>query len=190
MNNQNKNKIFFISGPSTVGKNTIVDGVKKLIPELEETVSCTTRQKRPYEKNKVHYHFLSKKEFEQKIKNDEFLEYFEVHGKYYGTLKSEIDRIIKNNHIPLAIIDVQGALYAKKHNPNVVLIFIEPDSLEILEKRLRARNIDSAEFEIRLKNAKNELMQAKFYNYRVINHLGKVKKAIQEVAEIIKKNRS
>jgi len=185
-----QNNLFIISGPSAVGKNTVIDGVKKLIPELKETISCTTRQKRPDEKNKVHYHFLSKKEFEQKIKNNEFLEYFEVYGKYYGTLKSEIDHIIKNNHIPLIVIDVQGALYVKKNNPNAVLIFIKPDSLETLEKRLHARNTNSAELKIRLKNAKNELAQARFYDYKIINIQGKLNKTIQEVADIIQKNRS
>lgn len=180
-------KLFLISGPSGVGKNTIIDGTKKIIPQLEETISCTTRKQRAHEKEGKHYYFLSKKKFEEKIKNNEFLEYFEVHGMYYGTLKSEIERITKKGNIPLAVIDVQGALYVKKHYPKTVLIFIKPDSWKVIEERLRARNLAPEEFKLRLKNAKKELMQAKFYDYQVINHTGQVERTVKEVAKVIRK---
>ncbi len=182
-----KNKIIIISGPSAVGKNAVIDGVKKLIPELEETISCTTRNIRPGEKDAVHYYFLNKKEFEEKIKNDEFLEYFKVHDMYYGTPKSEITRIEKDKKIPLLVIDVKGALELKKRNLNAVLIFIKPDSWEILEKRLQKRNTDAEELKTRLKSAKNELIQAELYDYQVINYTGEIKKTIEEMTKIIKK---
>jgi len=181
------NKIFIISGPSAVGKNTIVDGVKKLLPQTEETISCTTRKPRPGEKNRIHYYFLTDQEFQKKISERKFWESFEVHGMRYGTLKSEIARIQKNGKIPLLIINVNGALYIKHSNPNVILIFIKPDSWEILKKRLEARKLKKRETQMRVKNAKNELMQAKFYDYQIINHTGRIKKTIQNVAEIIKK---
>jgi len=183
----NQQKIIVISGPSAVGKNTVINGVKKLIPQLEETISCTTREPRPGEKDKVHYYFLAKNKFEEKINNNEFLEHFTVHNMYYGTLKSEIDRIGKNNKLPLLVIDVQGALHVKKNNSSAVLIFIKPDSWEVLEERLKARNTDKKEQEIRIQNAKNELMQAKFYDYQIINYTGKVKKTIENMAQIIRK---
>jgi len=186
MSGKNKTSLFIISGPSAVGKNTIINGVKKLLPEVEETISCTTRQKRPGEINGVHYYFLTEEEFENKIKSNEFLETFTVHGRRYGTLKSEIERISSNNHIPLAVLDVQGALYLKKHYPGTMLIFIRPDSWEELEYRLRARNTEPEELELRLHNAQNELMQAKFFDYQVINHTGRPQEAIAEVEKIIK----
>ncbi|PIT93825.1 guanylate kinase [Candidatus Falkowbacteria bacterium CG10_big_fil_rev_8_21_14_0_10_43_11] len=178
--------LFIISGPSAVGKNTVIDGVKKLLPEVEETISCTTRQKRPGEIDGTHYYFLTDEEFKVKIAADEFLETFAVHGRRYGTLKSEVERIQKNNLLPLAVLDVQGALYLKKHYPGAVLIFIKPDSWEELERRLRARDIKPEELELRLRNAQNELMQAKFFDFQVINHTGQLEKATAEVAAIIK----
>ena len=186
MENNNK-KLFIISGPSAVGKNSVIDGVKKLMPNIEETISCTTREPRPNEINRKHYYFISEQEFEDKIQNDEFLEYFKVHAMYYGTLKSEINRIISKKNIPLAIIDVQGALHVKKNNTNAILIFIKPDSWEVLEQRLKGRNTNPEELKIRLKSAKNELEQAKNYDYQVINSTGKIEQAIKKVTEIIEK---
>ncbi len=181
------NKIFIISGPSGVGKNSVVNGVKKLIPELEETISCTTREPRPREKNNVDYYFLTKDEFKDKVAADEFLEHFEVHGMYYGTLKSEIKRITVNNKIPITVIDVQGALHVKKNEPNAVLIFIKPDSWKVLEKRLNTRKTNPAELKIRIKNAQQELVQAKFYDYQLTNYTNKLKKTVQKMANIVKK---
>ena len=182
----NQQKLFIISGPSAVGKNTIIDGVKKLLPEVKETISCTTRQKRLGEIDGVHYYFLTDEEFKAKIANNEFLETFIVHGMRYGTLKSEIERIRKNGHLPFAVLDVQGALYLKQHYSGTVLIFIKPDSWEELERRLRARDTKPEELELRLHNAQNELMQAKFFDYQIVNHTGKPERAIKEMTDIIK----
>ena len=109
-----------------------------------------------------------------------------MHGMRYGTLKSEVERIQKNNHLPLAVIDVQGALCLKQHYPDTILIFIKPDSWEELERRLRARNTKPEELELRLRNAQNELMQAKFFDYQIINHTGQPAEAITEVSDVIK----
>ncbi len=182
----NPKLLFLISGPSGVGKNAIIEGVKKIIPEVEETISCTTRKPRSGEKDKTHYYFLSEDEFDKKIKRSEFLEYFKVHGMYYGTLKSEVARIAENNKIPIIIIDVRGALHIKKHRPSSVLIFIRPDSWKTTERRLRARNISKSELELRLKNASKELLYAKFYDYQVVNYTGEINKAIQKIVKIIK----
>lgn len=179
--------LFIISGPSGVGKNTVVEEVKKRIPALEETISATTRAPRAGEQNGVHYHFLTPADFEEKIVQGYFLEHFNVHGNQYGTPRSEIERITAAGHIPLLVIDVQGGLRVKELlGDEAVLIFIAPESLDALKTRIAERGAHEENIAERLHNAHMELAAGKQYDYTVINATGKVAKAAADVAKIIK----
>lgn len=140
-------KIITISGPSGVGKNTLLDYVRSVNPHLDFAISATSRDIRPGEVEGKNYFYLSPSEFRTKIDADEFLEYFENYpGKFYGTLWSEIHRIWDEGKIFISDIDVMGALNIKKKlGSQVLTIFIVPPSLEELEKRLLARGTETKE---------------------------------------------
>lgn len=169
--------VIVLSGPSGVGKSTLVKNVRELMPKLEFSISCTTRPPRPGEKHGVNYYFLTHEEFDRRIGNDEFIEYAQVFDNKYGTLKSEVlDRISRGKSV-LLDIDVQGAMKIRKaaqRDSNLakhtVWVFIAPPSLEILEKRLRGRATDSEEqIALRLGTARRELSFWKSYDYLVVN---------------------
>ncbi len=164
-------KVIVISGPSGVGKTTIY---KRLLNdfsrELEFSISATTRKPRENEINGVDYYFITEKEFMKKIEDGEFIEWANVYGNYYGTLKSEIDRILKKKHC-LLDIDVQGGLNVKKiFKDNSFLIFIKPPSMESLRERLYKRHLDDEEtIKKRLDFAENEIKHSSSYDFIVIN---------------------
>ena len=138
-------RLFVVSGPSGAGKGTLVSLVREQRPDLGLTVSATTRQPRPGEVDGVSYHFLSKEEFATRVEAGEFLEWANVHGNCYGTLRSEVD-------------------------PDAVLVFIEPPSMEVLEQRLRGRGTeDEQSLELRLADAAGEMEMAREYDERVVN---------------------
>lgn len=140
-------KIIIIAAPSGSGKTSIVRRLLAECPDLEFSISATTREPRGQEAHGIDYYFISIPSFEEKIKNDEFLEWEMVyHGKYYGTLRAEIDRIYASDKIPLLDIDVQGAVRLKKEYPDrVYSIFVQAPSLEVLRKRLVLRGTDTEE---------------------------------------------
>jgi len=166
-----------VSGPSGTGKSTVCDELKKLEPGLKFSVSCTTRAPRPGEENGREYYFISKEEFKSKIEKDLFIEYAEVHGNYYGTLKSEIIEKISSGVDVLLDIDVQGAMQIKEYagkddilSKSIELVFIGPPNFAELEHRLRSRATESEEsIQVRLKNAKAELEKWHEYGFLVIN---------------------
>ena len=144
--------IIVLSGPSGVGKSTIIKKVREKMPDLRFSVSCTTRPPRTGEKADVDYHFLSKEEFLRRRENGDFIESAEVFANYYGTLKSEVMSIAENGENVLLDIDVQGALQIMEKAKNdsmlakeVEFIFIVPPSMAELERRLRSRATDSEE---------------------------------------------
>lgn len=142
------NKIIIITAPSGAGKTSITKHLLKTFPDkLAFSISAATRQKRDYEKNGVDYYFMTPEEFKEKIHRQEFVEWEMVYeGKYYGTLKSEIQRIWKEGKNPLLDIDVQGALHVQQQYPGQSLsIFINPPSIEELKRRLRSRGTETAE---------------------------------------------
>src|SRR5205809_2362439 len=141
------NKIIIITAPSGAGKTSITHYLLKTIPQISFSVSAATRQPREFEKDKVDYYFISQQEFQQKIQHNEFVEWEMVYeGKYYGTLKSEIHRIWKEEKIPLLDVDVQGAVHVQQQHPEQSLsIFIEPPSVDELKKRLNSRGTETAE---------------------------------------------
>lgn len=165
-------KVIILSGPSGVGKNTLGDFLLQQFPALSYSVSATSRAIRKGETDGVDYHFLSNDVFEDKIKNDELLEWQEVYdGMYYGTLKSELDRINAINKFPLLVVDVFGAINVMKNLKFKPLsIFIQAPSLEILEQRLRNRGADTEEkIQKRLEKASVEMNESSQFDLTIIN---------------------
>ena len=140
-------KILIITAPSGAGKTSITRHLMQHFPQLAFSVSAATREARGTEKNGIDYYFISPEEFKQKIKDKEFAEWEMVYeGKYYGTLKSELERIWANNQIPVLDIDVKGALHVQQQYPiNTLSIFIEPPSVDELKIRLEGRGTETTE---------------------------------------------
>lgn len=163
--------LLVISAPSGAGKNTVIDALMQKRNDLQYSISSTTRAARGKEQNGIHYYFLSKQEFERRIENNLFLEWAKVLENYYGTEKSEIARIHKEQNIPILDIDVQGALQLKeKYQEKIISVFILPPSVEELRRRLLLRGTDSIEsIEKRLLLAKQELEQKHKYDFQIIN---------------------
>ena len=176
-----------ISGPSGVGKSTVVREVLKRFPDrLRLSVSATTRPPRPNEQNGVDYHFLSDQEFAQHREAGQFLEWFEVfgQGKWYGTLWSEVRPSLKAGKWVVLEIDVDGAQRVFQQFPDAVTLFIRPDSLEELQRRLRGRDTETeSAIEQRLAVAKHELGLAERYEYQVVNIT--VEQAVDEICQIL-----
>mgnify|MGYP001142706239 CR=1 FL=1 len=165
-------KLVIFSAPSGSGKTTIVKELLPGFPELEFSISATSRAPRGREVQGVDYYFYSAEEFRAKIKNDEFLEWEEVYeGTYYGTLKSEVDRIWKKGHSVIFDIDVEGGVNLKSQFGNKALsLFVKAPSLEELELRLRGRNTDSEEKIIqRMDKASRELTYAPKFDVTIVN---------------------
>lgn len=183
----NNGKLIILSAPSGAGKTTLVKHLLEVMPNLEFSISCTTRNPRENEVNGKDYHFISEEEFRQKIDNQEFAEWEEVYTNIlYGTLKSEIERIWKKGKTVIFDIDVEGGVNLKNLYPDCSLsIFIMPPSLEELENRLRNRNTETEEkLQMRVNKAEKELQLApKFDTVLVNDDLEASKKAIQELVQ-------
>lgn len=163
-------KLVVLSAPSGGGKTTICKLLLERNPDFRVSVSATTRAPRKTEKEGVHYYFLSEKDFFDKVEKGEFIEYAEVHGRYYGTLKSEVNELLEKGYTVLFDIDVIGALNIKKQYPEAMLVFIRPPSLEELKRRLRERQTDNeAEIQHRLERLPLEYARAALFNYDIIN---------------------
>jgi len=142
-----KGKLVIFSAPSGSGKTTLVHYIMAQIPELEFSVSATNRKARPGEQDGVDYYFLDTETFKEKIANNEFVEWEEVYkDQYYGTLKSEVERIRKKGHSVIFDVDVKGGLNIKKiYGDEALAVFIRPPSIAVLESRLRHRSTESEE---------------------------------------------
>lgn len=179
-----KGRLFVVSGPSGSGKSTITKKVRDML-NIPLSISATSRKPRFGEVDGRDYYFLTKEEFEEKIKNNEFFEYALVHGNYYGTLEKVVEDSLNKGHNIILEIDVQGGIQAKKRKQDAVLIFCRTENEEVLEKRLRNRKTDSEEIiELRLKNAKKEMSYEKEYDYVIVNK--KLDDAIKQLIDIIK----
>ena len=177
-------KSFIISGPSGVGKSTVLGRLMEGRDDLYFSVSATTRAPREGEIDGVHYHFLDRAQFERMIREDAFLEHAEYVGNCYGTPKRYVDEAMAQGKDVILDIEVQGAAQVCAKRPEVVRIFIAPPSWEELEARLTGRGTDSPEkVQQRLARAKEEFQNAADYDYFVINDT--VEEAVREINAIL-----
>lgn len=162
--------LIVISGPSGVGKNTVIANLFKRQPGLKYSVSATTRAPRPNEVDGQHYFFLTETEFRKKIGNGEFLEWAKVYEHYYGTPKQYVQQLLESGQDLVLDIEVQGALQVKRSLPEAVLIFLAPPSLTELKRRLIGRNTEpEAELNKRLQYIETEFDSVPHYDYLIIN---------------------
>ncbi|WP_353685663.1 guanylate kinase [Thermodesulfovibrio sp. 3462-1] len=178
-----RGNIFVISAPSGTGKTTLCERLLKALPDLKMSISHTTRKPRPGETNGVDYFFVDKKTFEEMISKEEFIEWAEVYGNFYGTSKNVISQLMKQGYDILLDIDTQGAKNIKKLYPESILIFILPPSMKELERRLLQRNEDKDTIKKRVSKAGEEISQYKLYDYIVIND--NLEKALNELLCIV-----
>jgi guanylate kinase len=177
-------RVFVITGPSGVGKGTLIRGLMERLPQLQLSVSATTRPERPGEQDGVDYHFLTPAQFEQRIQEGGFVEHADYAGRRYGTLRSELDGRVHAG-VPVVLeIEVQGARQVRAAMPEALQVFIAPPSLEALRTRLIGRGADGLEeVERRLQVAEQELTaQSEFAHVVVNDRLGE---ALDQLVEIV-----
>lgn len=176
--------VFVITGPSGVGKGTLIRGLMEQLPQLELSVSATTRAPRPGERDGVEYHFLSPEEFERRVASGEFVEHAHYAGRSYGTLRSELERRVRAG-VPVVLeIEVQGARQVRAAMPEAVQVFIAPPSLPALRTRLIGRGTDDPEeVERRLQVAEQELAAQPEFEHVVVND--RLDEALGRLAAIV-----
>jgi len=178
-------RVFVITGPSGVGKGTLIRELCSRIPDLELSISATTRKPRKGEEDGVDYHFLTPEDFESRREAGDFLEWANYSGNQYGTLRSEVERRTERGAPVVLEIEVQGARQVRETMPEAVRIFIEPPSPEILRERLVGRGTDAPDvIEMRLEEAEKELLAKDDFTHRVTND--DVERAANELAGIIR----
>ena len=182
-----KPPVFVITGTSGAGKGTLVQELLRRVPEVALAVSATTRGRRPGEVDGVHYWFISDEEFDRRLAEDDFLEYYAFPwGQRSGTLWSELDRIRDQGKAPLLELEPNGALAVKGRVPDAVLFFIHAPDFEELERRLRERATESAgEIEERLALSRRQLDQAEQCDYLIVND--EVERAAEELSGIVRR---
>jgi guanylate kinase len=180
--------LVLVTAPSGSGKTTIYREVLAKNRDLIFSVSYTTRKKRHSEIHGRDYYFIDRKRFERMIADVKFIEWAIVHGELKGTERTQVERCLGEKKVCILDVDVQGALNIMKEHPDAVTIFIEPPSIEELEKRLRKRKTeDEKQILVRLRDAENELAYRNRFKYIVVNDIAE--KAIQKVEEIITQER-
>jgi guanylate kinase len=176
--------VFVITGPSGVGKGTLIRGLMERVPQLELSVSATTRAPRPGERDGVDYHFLSPERFDELLAEGAFVEHADYAGRRYGTLRSELEERTRRG-IPVVLeIEVQGARQVRAAMPKAIQVFIAPPSLEVLRERLSGRGTDDErEVQRRLAVAEQELLAQPEFEYVVVND--DLENALAELTEIV-----
>ena len=177
-----------ISGPSGVGKDTVIAALRERHPDddFHYVVTCTTRPRRAGEVDGVSYHFLTMERFIELRDTGELLEWAEVHGYWYGTPRQEVRRSLAAGRDVILKIDVQGAATVKEHVPDALLVFLVPPSLEELFGRLVSRATESADqLEVRQRNAAIELARQGDYDYIVVNETGEIERTAERIDRII-----
>ncbi|MBI2776731.1 MAG: guanylate kinase [Chloroflexi bacterium] len=180
--------LVIVSGPSGVGKDSVIEAIRRepRLPDYHYVVTCTTRPRRAYEVDGVHYHFLSPSAFARLRDEGELLEANEVHGNWYGTPRADVRAALRAGHDVILKIDVQGAAVVKQKVPEALLIFLVPPSLEDLFGRLQSRATESAdELDMRQRNAALELARQEDYDHVVVNETGQIERTARRIHEII-----
>ncbi len=176
--------VFVITGPSGVGKGTLIRGLRERVPELELSVSATTRRPRPGEREEVDYYFLSPEEFERRVQAGEFVEHATYSGNRYGTLRSELERRLAAGRPVVLELEVQGARQVRSAMPKACAVFIAPPSVEALKARLVGRGTDSSDqVQERLATAVRELTAQPEFEHVVVND--RLEQATDELVAIV-----
>lgn len=179
--------LFVISGSSGVGKGTVIKAFLNKHSDFKLSISCTTRNMREGEVEGVNYFFLTKEEFDTYKDNNEFLEWAEFSGNYYGTKKDFVNNCLENGENLILEIDTKGALNVKKIMPEAILIFIAPPSFEELEHRLRGRHTETEEaIQKRLASIKLEIENSNKFDYKIVNDT--VENAVEQIEQIALKS--
>lgn len=181
--------VVIVSGPSGVGKDTVIASLCRIPTEPARyfVITCTTRPRRAYEVDGVHYHFISAEEFERRRDAGGFLESNLVHGHWYGTPRDQVRNALAAGRDAILKIDVQGAAVVKQVVPDALLVFLVPPSLEDLFSRLQSRATETADqLDIRQRNAALELARQDDYDHVVVNETGQVTRTAARVDEIIR----
>lgn len=178
--------LIIVSGSSGVGKDATLDKMQKAGFPFRRVLTATTRQKRPGENDGVDYHFLSEGKFRQMIKTNEFLEWAEVYGNYYGVPKREVKEALKQGWDTIVKVDVQGAATIKQILPDAVFIFLMPPSVDELINRLKQRyGSSSAELDLRLSKVQKEMESLSLFDYIVINHTDDLDLTVAQISAIV-----
>jgi guanylate kinase len=182
-------QVIIISGPSGVGKDTIIEAMQRRAPDRTDRVyviTCTTRDRRDYEVDGVHYLFRTEEDFARLRRSNGLLEYAEVHGNWYGTPRDQVVDAVTAGKDAILKIDVQGARAVRQVIPDALLVFVVPPSVAELQARLIARKTESPEaFAKRMKNAEFELARQDEYDHVVTNRTGRVEETADEIEAII-----
>ena len=166
----NDKYLFVVSGAAGTGKDSVVSALRKTHPEIEKTVSATTRAPRPGEQEGVDYYYRTREQFQQLIKNDQVVEHNFYNGNYYGTLRAEVDKRLAAQKVVVLVIDVHGAENIRRMFPGATTVFLLPPSVEELERRLRGRGTETEEsIQERLATARQELAQQDKFTLKLVN---------------------
>lgn len=178
-------KVFVITGPSGVGKGTLIRELLRSVPDLELSVSATTRAPREGEENGRDYHFLTPEEFERRVEEKDFLEFATYSGNRYGTLRSEVERCLDTGRSVVLEIEVQGAQQVRAAKPDSVQIFIAPPDPAVLRERLLGRGTDSTDaIDERLKVAEQELAAQDDFDHQIVND--DISRASDELVAVVR----
>jgi len=182
----NKGKLVIISSPSGGGKDSIISALLKIVPNSTRLITTTSREPRPGNQNGIDYYFVSQTEFENKIQNEEMVEYNNYAGNYYGIEKKNLILALENNEWVFTQIEVNGKQHLDEQNIPNISIFLLPENLEILAKRIRNRGgLDDEKIKERLEIAQKEINKSVLYDYQIVNVDGKFEETVSKIREIL-----
>lgn len=183
-------RLFVISGPSGVGKDTVIDGLRPLLPDFYFAVTATTRERRPGEADGVHYFFVTEEQFLEDRKHGEFIECAEVYGNWYGVPKYSIRAALRDGRNVIVKVDVQGAATIREIAPDAVLIFLMPPSLDDLFQRLLHRKTDGESVVMRrIRTSAHELTTVHRFDYAVFNEEDRLDQTLEQIVAIMTSER-
>jgi len=178
--------LIILSGPSGTGKDAVLRRMKELDFPLKYITTLTTRPRRPAEKDKLDYHFVTVKKFQEMLASNGLLEWAQVYGNWYGVPKNDVKRTLDSGQDTIIKVDVQGAATIKKILPQAVFIFLMPPSMDDILVRLKQRHTESSDdLAVRLKTAEDEIKQLHLFDYVVINHWDEIDRAVSDIKAII-----